>query len=628
MSEDGVLSPLGYLTNKDIQQIQQRLPIPLNQKTSDVMLGWCSVAANKMTLDYFDNNVKLASPPACKLSVMLPVAPDDNEISVALHSLLKEFAFNRKTHNIDLTDLIGTHGERIGVVFMVHRNIDNIRPSLIQMAHEIHSQLIQKMLQNELNTLKKSYKDQLKIKEREIKQLDQKLIQLRNENSKLEKQMLFQQSHDIATKMLNRSGLENALSVSLNSNTIVEGDAYISVILIQITNGERIQARIGCDGFDQLLRQFEQQVNLCTSSIHHIARISTTELALATTVPSLDEKFLPDLCHQLSHVARQGFMHNGQEVHLHVFMGVANSYHTNNSSQLINYAFQAAIACKESGSLVNTFTQADQQEQKEFNQLEHYLLQAVRNDDLILHFQPKVDLKTNRWVGAEVLLRWKHPILGDISNEALIHMAEQNGLIVEVGYFVLRNAIDRASEWIEIAPEFCLSVNVSAKQICSPDFATKVSNLLKQNELPASNLEFELTESCLVSNFDTAKRNIETLKKQGVKFALDDFGTGYASFNYLKKLPFDAIKIDKEFLANILHSSQDRAIFRSIVNIANKLDKQIVVEGVETSEQHAFVADERCDIGQGYFYARPMSRDIFESQLSKQYPAPKQFIIR
>lgn len=207
-------------------------------------------------------------------------------------------------------------------------------------------------------------------------------------------------------------------------------------------------------------------------------------------------------------------------------------------------------------------------------------------------------------------------------------MAEQNGLIIEVGYFVLSNAMDRASEWIEFAPDFCLSINVSAKQICLPAFSNKVMALLEQYELPAHNLELELTESCLVSNFDIAKANINALEALGVKFALDDFGTGYASFNYLKKLPFSALKIDKEFLSNIIDNSQDKSIFRSITNIAKKLNKQVVVEGVETQAQHLFITNEHCDVGQGFYYAKPMPRDIFESELQKQYPLPDKFIIR
>jgi EAL domain-containing protein (putative c-di-GMP-specific phosphodiesterase class I) len=219
-------------------------------------------------------------------------------------------------------------------------------------------------------------------------------------------------------------------------------------------------------------------------------------------------------------------------------------------------------------------------------------------------------------------------VLGEMSNEALIHMAEQNGLIIEVGYFVLSNAIDRASEWIEFSPDFSLSINVSAKQICLPTFASKVAALLEQYELPPKNLELELTESCLVSNFEVAKANIDTLKLLGVKFALDDFGTGYASFNYLRKLPFSALKIDKEFLTNIFDNPQDKSIFRSITNIAKKLDKQVVVEGVETREQHLFISNEQCDVGQGFYYAKPMPRDIFEIELQKQYPPPKNFVIR
>ncbi|MGR5095716.1 putative bifunctional diguanylate cyclase/phosphodiesterase [Vibrio maritimus] len=548
----------------------------------------------------------------------------DNTIYESLRSILSVKLDEIITHLY----VYSLEKEPIGVVFALHRQPLTNHSFLYELQSRLSTWVSRKEASIKSREVKRVLQTKLHEKERLLIQAQDELEVLRQDNRQLEKRMLHQRSHDYSTDMLNRTGLENALNASFNNTIVIEGKAYLSVILVQFTNGERVQARIGCEGLDQLLADFEQKVTEITSQIHYFARISTTELALATVVPAFDEQILPTLCKQIANIAKQGFQFHGQEVHLHTYMGVANSYHTQDANQLINNAFHAALACKESGELVSFFTHADQQDQKAFNQLEHYLLQAVRNDDLILYFQPKVELESQKWIGAEVLLRWKHPVLGDVSNEALIHMAEQNGLIIELGYFVLRNAIDRASEWIEFASDFCLSINISAKQICSPLFADKVTALLEQYELPPHNLELELTESCLVTNFDIAKNNMEILTRQGVKFALDDFGTGYASFNYLKNLPFHALKIDKEFLANILDNAQDKSILRSIITIAKKLEKQVVIEGVETQEQHQFVLNEHCDIGQGFYYAKPMPRDIFEIQIQKQYPSPTQFIIR
>lgn len=611
------------LTNKDIRRLQDFISL---LDVSFTAWGYCTYEGDCLPLKFItfsQSSEKTDLKDFALNNAFVPESPTHY-----FTALLKTLNLNDPNLSIKYLAFCGKDKQQLGIAFIIGKPDKQVINTLKIIVTEIESLLSIKSLHEELNMLKVSHSNELRYHKKHIDNLERHLQHLKSENARLTRQMQYQLNHDTTTNMLNRLGLENAIKACFKSRTIIEGDAYLSVILLQITNGERIQARIGCEGFDTLLSLFEQKISKTTPHIHYYARISATELALTTIVPSLDEHFLPNLCRQLSNVARKGLGFKDQEVHFHVFMGVANSYHTNNASQLINNAYQAAVSCKESGSLVNTYTEADHEEQKQFNQLEHYLLQAVRNDDLILHFQPKVDLSSDKWVGAEVLLRWKHPVLGDVSNEALIHMAEQNGLIVEVGYFVLRNAIDRASEWIEIAPNFVLSVNVSAKQICSPRFADRVLEMLTHNELPAKNLELELTESCLVSNFDVAYSNISQLKQSGVKFALDDFGTGYASFSYLRKLPFDSIKIDKEFLANVLYNSHDKTILRSIINVAKKLDKQVVVEGVETRAQHRFVCSEQCDIAQGFYYAKPMPRDIFESQLEKQYPPPKLYIIR
>ncbi|MGR5500048.1 putative bifunctional diguanylate cyclase/phosphodiesterase [Vibrio sp. DNB22_10_4] len=603
-----VLRRLSPSERQRIFELVESSKSPSNVKS---VWGWCAIEGNQLELLYI-NNYAVPKTNTVSFNDM-----SERSLKEALAKLLSPV----KTSYLRCLYLSSISKQPTGLAFVLSVRSSDGEQQLNSLSYEISSWMTRQGMADSIKRVRQQYQQKLRKSRIDIESLAYN-------NHQLEKRMLYHLSHDSATGMLNRNGLESALITSLNSVPIVNGDAFISVIFVQFTNGERVQARIGCDGLDDLLKGFEKKVNEVTEQIQHIARISTTELALTTVVPAMNEQYLPTLCKKIATIAKQGFVFKDSEVHLHSYMGVANSFHTQNENQLINNAFHAALACKESGELITFFTQADQQDQKAFNQLEHYLLQAVRNDDLILYFQPKVDIKTQKWIGAEVLLRWKHPVLGEMSNEALIHMAEQNGLIIEVGYFVLSNAMDRASEWIEFAPDFCLSINVSAKQICLPAFANKVMALLDQYELPAHNLELELTESCLVSNFDIAKANINTLETIGVKFALDDFGTGYASFNYLKKLPFSALKIDKEFLSNIVDNSQDKSIFRSITSIAKKLNKQVVVEGVETQAQHLFITKEHCDVGQGFYYAKPMSRDIFESELQKQYPLPDKFIIR
>ncbi len=511
-------------------------------------------------------------------------------------------------------------GDPYGVLMSLTTNDDNDTTTIEHLAGILQNNQHIQMLQKELDASQNSASALISKLDTMVDQLTHNLEVETNLRVLLEKQLDHQKNHDAGTLMLNRRGFEIALKEQLLRCEQEDSKKFLAVILIHLTNGERIHTRLGSHEFEQLLVDYEKKIRKCVNDNISMARVSTTEIAFCVHVSPNDEGYLAKLCEQLANVGRKGFVVNEHEVHIHAYMGIATSYHTDNPDKLINKAYHASVSCKESGAQYTLFTKADSEEQKEFNQLECYLLQAVRNDDLILYFQPKVRPSDQRWIGAEVLLRWKHPILGEISNEALIHMAEQNGLIIELGNFVLRAAIDKASEWATIESDFKVSINISAKQICDPLFAKRLMDLLQQHELPAKNIELELTESCLISNLEIAKANVLSLHEHGVSFSLDDFGTGYASFNYLKQLPFDSIKVDKSFLQNIQENPNDEAIIRSIINIAKKLNKEVVIEGVENKLHHNFICKENCDIGQGYYYARPMPGDEFEQKFLQRFP--------
>lgn len=511
-------------------------------------------------------------------------------------------------------------GEPYGVLVSLNTNEDYATATIEHLAGILKNNLHIHMLQKEIEVNQKTAGALISKLDTKVDQISHSLEVETNLRILLEKQLEHQKNHDAGTLMLNRKGFEIALKEQLIRCEQGSSNKFLAVILIHLTNGERIHTRLGSHEFEELLIDYEKKIRQCVNDNISMARVSTTEIAFCVHVSPNDEGYLAKLCEQLASVGRKGFVVKEHEVHIHAYMGIATSYHTDDPDKLINKAYHASVSCKESGAQYTLFTKADSEEQKEFNQLECYLLQAVRNDDLILYFQPKVRPIDQRWIGAEVLLRWKHPILGEISNEALIHMAEQNGLIIELGNFVLRAAIDKASEWATMESEFKVSVNISAKQICDPLFAERLIDLLEQHELPAKNIELELTESCLISNLEVAKANVLSLHEQGVSFSLDDFGTGYASFNYLKQLPFDSIKVDKSFLQNIHDNPNDEAIIRSIISIAKKLKKEVVVEGVENKLHHSFICKENCDIGQGYYYARPMPGDEFEQKFLQRFP--------
>lgn len=435
-----------------------------------------------------------------------------------------------------------------------------------------------------------------------------------------ERKVRYQQLHDLGTGFLNRNALEvetQQLLDTLPLEAHLESHAKVILLHIGFANGRRIQAKYGHGAWELVLKQFRERLTLHSKLGVLTARPSSTDLAFVLRTSHCEDD-VNNLCRELVDVSQTEFVVEGEHLHLHSYIGVATSDDSESAKSLIKYAAEAMQSCKDSGHKFSFYSQDISDTQTSINQLESYLLQAVRNDDLLLYFQPKVAPQTHRWVGAEALLRWRHPILGDISNETLIHLAEQNGLIFEVGSFVLRSAIQKAAEWSNHVTDFKISVNVSAVQLQSPQFVDQVQDLLAAYQLPAHYLELEVTESGLIANEVVARNTLVSLSKLGITLSLDDFGTGYASFNYLKKFPFDAIKIDKSFIHQLSHSNEDKEIVRSIISIAKRLSLEVTVEGVENEEQESFILAEECDIGQGYLYGKPMPYDEFEGHLLSQ----------
>lgn len=438
-----------------------------------------------------------------------------------------------------------------------------------------------------------------------------------------ERTIRYQKKHDLGTGFLNRIALEQHTCQMLATLT-PHSTHKIGVIHIGFTNGRRIQAKHGYAMWENILIEFKQRLASHSNYKLVTARPRSTDLVFVFESQNLDED-IHQLCSELVEVSQSAFYLDGEHLHLHSYIGIATSDDTLSSKTLLKYAVGAMQSCKDSGHKFSFHCQHISDTQKNINQLESYLLQAVRNDDLLLYFQPKVSPKTHKWIGAEALIRWRHPILGDISNETLIHLAEQNGLIFEVGSFVLRSAIQKAAEWRGKVQDFKVSINVSAVQLQSPQFTTQIEDLLAAYQLPGSYIELEITESGLIADEVVAKNTLQSLSDLGVTLSLDDFGTGYASFNYLKKFPFDAIKVDRSFVQQLDTSEEDKEIVRSIISIAKKLDLEVTVEGIENLEHEAFILSEGCDVGQGYLYGKPMPCDEFENSLINQNYRPEHY---
>ena len=516
--------------------------------------------------------------------------------------------------------LLWPNGELFGTICILDSKENHYTPTYIKLLESfrtsIESQLKTLFQHAKLTQMNRDLKNRVYTRTKDLASLNYSLNQEIDKRKAAEQKINFQRNHDLGTGFLNRSAFESRLNHKLLSKTKLT-DCSFAVVHIGFTNGRRIQARYGYNALDQVLVEYRQRIDSISDLEVITARPTSIDLVLAFSVKDLDHR-LEELCQTLVKVGHSEFAIENDKVHLHAFIGIAVTNSEDNAESVLQKSSEAMLACKDSGQKFAYYSQSHTEEQSHINKIEGYLLQAVRNDDLMLYFQPKVCPLTHRWVGAEALLRWRHPVLGDISNETLIHMAEQNGLIFEVGSFVLRCAIEKAKEWSEYVDDFKMAVNVSAVQLKNAHFAEQVVHLLETYHLEPRFLELEVTESGLIADEVVAKNTLESLHDIGVTLSLDDFGTGYASFSYLKKFPFDVIKIDKSFIDQMLNSKEDSEIVRSIVQIAKKLDLKVTIEGIESEVQEKFIIDEGCDVGQGYLYGKPMPSQEFEHSLINQ----------
>ncbi|HYP01173.1 MAG TPA: EAL domain-containing protein, partial [Pyrinomonadaceae bacterium] len=248
---------------------------------------------------------------------------------------------------------------------------------------------------------------------------------------------------------------------------------------------------------------------------------------------------------------------------------------------------------------------------------------AVERRELFLQYQPIVSLGTGSLRGFEALVRWQHPERGVIPPAKFIPIAEETGLILQIGKWVLDEACRQTSRWQKLFPQDAplqISINLSGKQFLQPDLLEQVQEVLRETGLDPRSLKLEITETVVMENIETATRNLEQLRTLGVELSIDDFGTGYSSLSYLQRFPASTLKIDRSFVSRIAESDGSAEIVRTIMKLAQHLGMDVVAEGVETEQQSAQLRAMGCELGQGFYYSRPMDRDAAEALFLSRLP--------
>lgn len=282
------------------------------------------------------------------------------------------------------------------------------------------------------------------------------------------------------------------------------------------------------------------------------------------------------------------------------------------AEQLIQNADTAVHHAKDYGIDVRHFVPSMQRKAKERLKLENDLRKALERREFYLEYQPLVSLENCEIVGMEALLRWRHPKRGNVSPQEFIPLAEESGLIVQLGEWVLRTACKQNKTWQDAGYKpICVSINLSMRQFLQPHLADRIGQILQEIGLEPKYVELEITES-MTFDKETAFEQLRRLKELGVFISIDDFGTGYSSLHYLKSMPIDRLKIDRSFVNEVMSDHNDAAIVSTITSMAHHLQLKVTAEGVENEEQLHFLREQRCHEGQGYYFSKPVPPADFE----------------
>ncbi|HEY9616936.1 MAG TPA: EAL domain-containing protein [Microcoleaceae cyanobacterium] len=392
----------------------------------------------------------------------------------------------------------------------------------------------------------------------------------------------------------------------------------IAVMYLNLNRFKAVNLNLGYSGGDQLLQTVAERLSQLSPHEGHIARLSGDEFGLLLT-DIAGQGGIVEFAKQVLTFLAEPYELFDQYVQIHSSLGIAVYPQDGNTPDaLLSRADTAMRQAKTLGGSQYAFYDVEMDLLiSERRMIESQLRSAQTNQELELHYQPQVNLVTGRIIGAEALLRWKNPSLGSVSPAKFIPVAEETGLIVPIGEWVLQTACAQARAWRNASQmPIRVSVNLSARQFKQANLLGMVTQVLEETQLDPTLLVLELTETSVMEDVDTTISILQQLKKMGVQISIDDFGTGYSSLNYLKRFPIDVLKIDQSFVQDIITDTNDAAIAKAIIAMAQSLQLKVIAEGVETQEQYEFLRQNGCNAMQGYLFSRPLNAIEFVALLT------------
>lgn len=413
---------------------------------------------------------------------------------------------------------------------------------------------------------------------------------------------------DHLTELPNRIAFIEMLD---NIMVTLRSEEIISIMDIDLDNFKNINDTLGHSYGDELLIDVTHRLRQVLDENDYLSRIGGDEFIILTQNLK-DTAGYEEKIKKVRNVFTFPFELSSKEYFITVSIGVAFAPKDGRTGQnLIKNVNSAMYVAKANGK--NTYAYFEHT----FNQmltdkieLQSELRKAIEKQEFVLFYQAQMDLVNKKVLGFEALIRWNHPSKGLLYPNDFIYLAEESGLIVPIGKWVLKSACLQLSEWVNMGyNDISMAVNLSTRQFRDKDFVQMVFDVIEETGIDPKKLELEITESVALENLDYTISTIMELKAIGVRFSLDDFGTGYSSMSYLKRLPVSNLKIDKSFLDTVMDDTSDQKIIQAIISLAKNLDLHVIAEGVERSEQEQFLQSSNCNIAQGFLYSKPVPKE-------------------
>lgn len=437
------------------------------------------------------------------------------------------------------------------------------------------------------------------------------------QRKKAEQDLKYHAFHDSLTSLPNRTFFNQ--HIALMSKSCERYNKSFAILFVDIDSFKNINDTLGHSIGDRILKCFSQRLISQVQNGDMVCRWGGDEfLVLLSEIDNPDEaaKYSQRLLQSLEHPLNI----DGHQIYLKCSMGIAVYPEDGQDAEiLLKNADAALYRAKESGRNHYQFYNPEMSlEIAENFALENQLHQAINNEELILHYQPQINIKTGQVYGLEALVRWNNPKLGLVRPNKFIPLAEKTGLILPMGEWILKTACQQNKKWQKMGlPPVRVAVNLSAQQLQQPNLIKTVENILESVGLDPQWLELEVTESILMKNVALASKTLQELRNMGVYLSMDDFGTGYSSLGYLKKFPFDTLKIDQSFVRELNQSPEDICIISAIMTLSRGFNMRVIAEGVENQKQLDLLQQLDCEEMQGYFFSHPLDQEeIFKYLVS------------